>query len=305
MRQTGANPGQGLNHFQAYQQAAFSAYGASQGYDAGNYGMQQTSNFGGGNWQNQGGVARQPICLPDLPLQTQAQEVDFACWYASNCWPELPADQLPGLFGFAIFGELLTVRAPREGEEWMRLYPREEEQRWSVLNVMLAVLSTSCENKEKMMLEQFESLVQPTQFLGYLCRTMPMSEAQLDMVTTMHGTMLRHLNALEVLHKGGQRAVDAFMSGTLTGVEKQKAAAIEKAKRGNDSGSGPSRKRSRRGGGGSGNGVGGTAYASGGAPSGGGGGGYQGNQNFNPGPPAIKCMKCNRIGHKPKDCRGG
>jgi hypothetical protein len=40
-----------------------------------------------------------------------------------------------------------------------------------------------------MTLEQFESLVQPTQFLEYLQKTMPMTEAQLDMVTAMHETM--------------------------------------------------------------------------------------------------------------------
>jgi hypothetical protein len=76
----------------------------------------------------------------------------------------------------------------------------------------------------------------------------------------MHETMIRRLHALEVLHKGGQRAVDAFMSGTLTGMEKQKAAAIEKAKRGNNGGGSNSRKRSRRGGGGGG----GTTFAPGG-----------------------------------------
>jgi hypothetical protein len=32
--------------------------------------------------------------------------------------------------------------------------------------------------------------------------------------------MMRRLNALEVLHKGGQRAVDEFMSSSLTGMEK-------------------------------------------------------------------------------------
>jgi hypothetical protein len=78
---------------------------------------------------------------------------------------------------------------------------------------------------------------------------MPMSEDQLDMITTMHNTMIRRLNALEVLHKGGQRAVDEFMSSSLTGMEKLKSAAISKAKRSSDNFNGPARKRNRRGGG--------------------------------------------------------
>jgi hypothetical protein len=60
------------------------------------------------------------------------------------------------------------------------------------------------------MLEQFEALVQPIQFLDYIRKTMPMSETHLNMVTSMHETMMRRLNALEVLYKGGQRAVDKF-----------------------------------------------------------------------------------------------
>jgi hypothetical protein len=134
------------------------------------------------------------------------------------------------------------------------------------------------------------------------------------MVTTMHETMIRRLQALEVLHKGGQRAVDAFMSGTLTGMEKQKAEAIKKVKRGNDGGN--SRKRSRSGGNGGVGGAGGgdgTALAPGGGSlsGGGGGGGYQGgrnfqgNQNFNARPPGIKCDKCNCFGHKTEDCGKG
>jgi hypothetical protein len=38
-----------------------------------------------------------------------------------------------------------------------------------------------------------------------------MSETQLDAVTSVHEMMLRRLDALDVLHKGGQKAVDEFM----------------------------------------------------------------------------------------------
>jgi hypothetical protein len=106
----------------------------------------------------------------------------------------------------------------------MRLNPRHDEQRWAVLNSQIAVLAGSKLNTDKMMLEQLDLLVQPTQFLEYLRKTMPMSEDQLDMITTMHDTMIQRLNALEVLHKGGQRAVDEFMSSSLTGMEKLKSA---------------------------------------------------------------------------------
>jgi hypothetical protein len=169
-----------------------------------------------GLWQQQGGGARQPIRLPALPLPQQPAEVENARWYAGNCWPELAADCVQGLFSLSQYGDVLTVRAPREGEEWMRLNPRHDEQRWAVLNSQIAVLAGSKVNTDKMMLEQLESLVQPTQFLEYLRKTMPMSEDQLDMITTMHETMMRRLNGLEVLHKGGQRAVDEFMSSFLT-----------------------------------------------------------------------------------------
>jgi uncharacterized iron-regulated protein len=59
-----------------------------------------------------------------------------------------------------------------------------------------------------------------------------MTEAQLDMVTAMHETMWRRLNALEVFYKGGQRAVDEFNKSTLTGIEKTKANAIRRQARG-------------------------------------------------------------------------
>jgi hypothetical protein len=128
-------------------------------------------------------------------------------------------------------------------------------QRWAVLNVTMAVLASAKMTNEKMMLEQFEALVQPTQFLEHLRKTMLMTEAQLDMVTTMHESMFRRLNALEMLHKGGQRAVDEFMSSGLVGLEKRKANALQKAKRqdfsGGAGGNGSAAKqRQRRAGGG-------------------------------------------------------
>jgi hypothetical protein len=82
----------------------------------------------------------------------------------------------------------------------MRLNQREEDQRWAVLNATMAVLASAKTTNKKMMLEQFEALVQPMQFLEHLRKTMTMTEAQLDMVTTMHESMFRCLNALEMLH---------------------------------------------------------------------------------------------------------
>jgi hypothetical protein len=70
----------------------------------------------------------------------------------------------------------------------MRLNPRHDEQRWAVLNSQITVLAGSKVNTDKMMLEQLESLVQPTQFLEYLRKTMLMSEDQLDMIMMMHDT---------------------------------------------------------------------------------------------------------------------
>jgi hypothetical protein len=80
------------------------------------------------------------------------------------------------------------------------------------------------------MLDQFESLVQPIQFLEQFGRLMPMTEIQLDMLTNMHETMMRRLNALDVFYKGGQRAVDKFMKSSLTGIERSKANALYKAR---------------------------------------------------------------------------
>jgi hypothetical protein len=127
----------------------------------------------------------------------------------------------------------------------MRCNSRQDDQRWAGLNSIIAVLGISREQRDRQMLEQFESLVQPTQFLEYLRKTMPMSEAQLDIVTTMHDTLQHRLNALEVLFKGGQHAVAEFMSSLNTGMDKLKAAAVAKGKKSNESIQ-PSRKQGRR-----------------------------------------------------------
>jgi hypothetical protein len=141
--------------------------------------------FGGGCQQQQGDgtTTRQPIRFPVTPLPVQPYEVEAACTWVVNCGPELPTDRIQGVFSIAQSGEILTVRAPRDGEDWMRLNPRQEEQRWSALNAQIAVLSLAKVAADQTTLEQFESLVQPTQFLEYLRKTMPMSEAQLDMIT--------------------------------------------------------------------------------------------------------------------------
>jgi hypothetical protein len=151
-----------------------------------------------GMWQQPGDGAHQLVRFPAQPLPPQPAKVDSPCWQAANCWPEFPLDRIPGLFAFSQSGELLTVRAPRYGEDWMRYNPRQDRQRWSILNSTIAVLAASKNQPERMMLEQFESLVQPTQFLEFIHKTVPLSDANLNMVTSMHETMLRRLNALEV-----------------------------------------------------------------------------------------------------------
>jgi hypothetical protein len=120
----------------------------------------------------------------------------------------------------------------------MRANPQEDQQRWGLLNLTMAVLASSKTTPDGMMLDQLEALVQPTQFLEHLRKTMPMTEGQLHMVSAMHEAMFRRLNTLEMLHKGGQRAVDEFMSSGLHGLEKRKANPLQKAKRSNDGGSG-------------------------------------------------------------------
>jgi hypothetical protein len=200
------------------------------------FGFQAPPPYGYTNqWHNlsQNEGARHLVRFPAMTLPAQPQEIEAACTWAASCWPDLPADRLQGVFSISQTGEILTVRAPRDGEDWMRLNQREENQRWAVLNATMAVLASPKTTNEKMMLEQFEALVQPTQFLQHLRKTMPMTEAQLNMVTTMHESMFCRLNALEMLHKGGQRAVDEFMSSGLVGLEKRKANALQKGKRQN------------------------------------------------------------------------
>jgi hypothetical protein len=163
---------------------------------------------------------------------------------------------MQGIFSFLQSGEVLTVRALRNGEDWMKLNPREDDQRWGAINAAMADLASSKTTPDRMMLEQYKALVQPTQFIELLRKTMPMTEAQLDMFTTMHDSMFQRLNALEMLHKGGHRAVDEFTASGLHGLEKRKANALQKAKRANpnDSGGGgdnsnQARRRAQRAGG--------------------------------------------------------
>jgi hypothetical protein len=172
----------------------------------------------------------------------------------------------------------------------------------------MAVLASSKTTPYRMMLDQLEALVQTTQFLEHLRKTLPMTEGQLDMVSAMHKVMFRQLNALEMLHKGGQRAVDEFMSSGLHGLEKRKANALQKAKRSNDSGSG--------GGGGSGYGGGSGNTPRRRAQLAGGGPAFsnqapQATQTLGQAFQAlrqqqqqgVKCGKCNRFNHKTEDCR--
>jgi hypothetical protein len=93
---------------------------------------------------------------------------------------------MQGIFSFVQSGEVLTVRAPCNGEDWMKLNRREDTQRWGAINAAMAVLAASKTTPDRMMLEQYEALVQPTQFIELLRKTMTMTEAQMDMFTTMH-----------------------------------------------------------------------------------------------------------------------
>jgi hypothetical protein len=260
-------PGQQPFQYQPYQQQQYvpPGYGAEQAFGfqgmAAYAGMPFMGNPFGGVWQQQQGdgtTTWQQIRFPATPLPVQPYEVEAACTWVVNCCPELPTNRIQRVFSIAQSGEILTVRAPRDGKDWMRLNPRQEEQRWSALNARIAVLSSTKVAADRTTLEQFELLVQPTQFLEYLRKTMPMSEAQLNMITAMHETLWRRLNALEVFFRGGQRAVDEFNKSTLTGIEKTKAIAIAKAGQGGRNGQGgqpPGKCRRRSGGGQSGTGF--------------------------------------------------
>jgi hypothetical protein len=280
--------------------------GSGQGF-----GYQPNAPYGAAQFSwtqpEQGDGARQPVRIPALPLPVQPYEVQAASSWVTNCWPVLPGDRMQGAFSFSQTGEVLTVRAPRNGEDWMKLSQREDDQRWGAINAAMAVLAASKTTPDRMMLEQYKALVQPTQFIELLRKTMPMSEVHLDMFTTMHDSMSRRLNALEMLHKGGQRAVDEFTAPGLHGLEKRKANALQKAKRAspNDSGGG--------GGGGNGNRAGRRARQA--------AGGFLGNlapsstqtpgQAFNAPrqqqqqPQGLKCGKCYKLGHRTEDCRSG
>jgi hypothetical protein len=154
------------------------------------YGMgQYPTLYGAGTWQDGSGGYRQPVCFPATPIPIQPYEVQAACSWASNCWPELPGDRVPGVFSISQTGEILTIRLPREGEEWMKANQREDQQRWGLLNSTMAILASSKTTPDRMMLDQLEALVQPTQFLEHLRKTMPMTEGQLDMVSAMHEAM--------------------------------------------------------------------------------------------------------------------
>jgi hypothetical protein len=159
------------------------------------YGTAQFSSPYSGMWnqlqqQQQGdGGARQLIRVPAIPLLVQPYEVQAASSWVTNCWLILPGDRMQSMFSFLQSGEVVTVRAPRDGEDWMKLNPREDDQRWGAINAAMAVLASSKTTPVRMMLEQYEALVQPTQFIELLRKTMPMTKAQLDMFTTMHDSM--------------------------------------------------------------------------------------------------------------------
>jgi hypothetical protein len=109
-------------------------------------GMPFMGNPFGGGWQQQQGdgtTTQQPIRFPATPLPVQPYKVEAACMWVVNCWPELPTDRIQGVSSIAQSGEILTVRTPRHGEDWMRLNPGKEEQRWSALKAQIAVLSLS------------------------------------------------------------------------------------------------------------------------------------------------------------------
>jgi hypothetical protein len=133
--------------------------------------------------------ARQLIRVPTIPLPVQPYKVQALSSWVKNCWPILPGDRMQGIFAFLQSREVLTVRAPRDGEDWMKLNPREDDQRWGAINAAMAVLASSKTTPDRMMLEQYEGLVQPTQFIELLRKTMPTTEAQLDMFTPMHDSM--------------------------------------------------------------------------------------------------------------------
>jgi hypothetical protein len=292
-------------------------YGPGQGFGYqpnAPYGTAQFLSPYGGMWnqpqqQQQGDGARQLIRVPAIPLPVQPDEVQAASSWVTNCWPILPGDRMQVIFSFSQSGEVLTIRAPRDGEDWMKLNQREDDQRWGAINAAMAVLAASKTTPDRMMLEQYKALVQPTQFIELLRKTMPMTEAQLDMFTTMHDSMFRRLNALEMLYKGGQRAVDEFTASGLHGLEKRKANALQKAKRANpnDGGGGggsngnPARPRAQRAGGGYAGFSGNPTPSSTQTP----GQAFSAPRQQQQQPQGLKCGKCHKMGHRTEDCRSG
>jgi hypothetical protein len=98
-------------------------------------GLWQQPHYGGGGGGGGGSASqRLHVSLPVMPLPRQTQDIEDKRWHVTNSWPELAADCVPGIFSFSQTGEILTVRAPRDGEEWMVHNPRQDEQRWSGLN---------------------------------------------------------------------------------------------------------------------------------------------------------------------------
>jgi hypothetical protein len=96
----GPIPGPGAFQPQQQQQQQLYQYGGGygQGFAPGfEYQAQFASPSGGEGWQSQEG-AHQPTRYPAMPLPAQPQEGEAACSWAANCWPELPADRLPGAF---------------------------------------------------------------------------------------------------------------------------------------------------------------------------------------------------------------
>jgi hypothetical protein len=201
-------PSTGLHPFRPHKQQGFHPFQATQqaGFDP-QMGLPQAAAFFGMNGWNGGGGdgARQPVRLPAIPLPAQSTELENACYAIASCYPQLPADRAPGLFAVASSGKILTIRTPRDWEDLIANNPRQDEQCWSLLNATIAVLTASKSPTDRAILEQFESLVQPTQFLEYIRKSLPMSEGHLDMVTVMHDRMTQRLNVLQVLYKGGRR----------------------------------------------------------------------------------------------------
>jgi hypothetical protein len=124
----------------------------------------------------------------------------------------------------------------------------------------------------------------------------------------MHDALFRRLNALEMLYKGGQRAVDEFNASGLVGLRKRKANAWAKAKRkdfaggsdgGGEGGGGPSPWRQVRrsgGGGGASSSFGNPAPTATHTP------GQAFNAPRQQQQQGTKCGKCSRFGHRTEDC---